>query len=238
MSDETIHPYYEGRKVDVLAEFDATIDAFEHELVDALGGILARDIDRDAVRASLRREMTYVLANLPYVGGDAGRMTKFFELYAPLIAVGRALRGLGLATPENHALMRRYFLSRMDKIPSSTLLAEGEEWMSQRNRDYLREEAKKSRRKKNPDDFVYRFVEGAASQEDDGVEFGIDYTECGFCKLCARTGDRDLLPVMCDMDEEIYAMRGVALSRSTTLASGGARCDFRFRATRKPPSDR
>ena len=91
--------------------------------------------------------------------------------------------------------------------------------------------------KANPGDFVYQFVESGNVASGESFEFGLDYSECGFCKLCKANGDEELLPVMCAMDREIYAVRGVELFRSTTLASGGSRCDFRFRALADQPKE-
>ena len=34
--------------------------------------------------------------------------------------------------------------------------------------------------------------------------------------------------MICAMDEESYALRGIALSRTTTLASGARCCNFRY----------
>ena len=82
---------------------------------------------------------------------------------------------------------------------------------------------------------MYEFVEPAAGGSADGYAFGIDYRECGFCKLCKSTGDEDLLPHLCAVDKEFYAVRGIELKRSTTLAGGDSRCDFRFRATAPSP---
>ncbi|WP_037085083.1 L-2-amino-thiazoline-4-carboxylic acid hydrolase [Neorhizobium vignae] len=68
----------------------------------------------------------------------------------------------------------------------------------------------------------------APPEEGKPFEFGLNYTESGFCKLCNAVGDRDLLPFICAMDKDSYGIRGVELQRTTTLAGGHSHCNFRF----------
>jgi hypothetical protein len=48
--------------------------------------------------------------------------------------------------------------------------------------------------------------------------------------FCDKHGDEDLLPHVCAVDFDAYALRGVALERKQTLAGGASHCDFLFRA--------
>ena len=100
--------------------------------------------------------------------------------------------------------------------------------MSPENLEMLRKLAKKSRKRENPGDFVYTFLEAGIDEDGESFEFGLNYHECGFCKLCAKTGDSDVLPMICAMDEESYALRGIRLKRTQTLASGANYCNFRY----------
>ena len=125
--------------------------------------------------------------------------------------------------------MRQTFLSRLLGISQIQRLELGRQWLSEDNKAYLRDAALASDVGKSTGDFVYQFVEPGKVESGESFEFGLDYSECGFCKLCKANGDEELLPVMCAIDKEIYAIRGVELFRSTTLASGANRCDFRFR---------
>lgn len=59
-----------------------------------------------------------------------------------------------------------------------------------------------------------------------------DYLECGICKLCQREGCPELAQCLCRLDFLFVKVMGLELERTTTLAEGGMRCDFRFRCPR------
>lgn len=184
----------------------------------------------ERLRAPIRQELDALMHDLPYVGGDQGRMTPFFEQGAGALALGRVLRSLQTPEPVVQALMRETFLARLKHLPLAERERLGRQFLSEENQAFLRAQARRSHDRENEGDFVYEFVEPAPGTDAEGYAFGIDYRECGFCKLCKATGDEDLLPHLCAVDKEFYAVRGIELHRSTTLAGGARRCDFRFRA--------
>ena len=57
---------------------------------------------------------------------------------------------------------------------------------------------------------------------------GYDYTECGVCKLCKDEGVPHLAKYMCSLDYLLVDIVGIGLDRTTTIAEGGNKCDFRF----------
>ena len=59
-------------------------------------------------------------------------------------------------------------------------------------------------------------------------EMGYDYTQCGVCKLCKDEGVPHLAKYMCSLDYLLVDIVGIGLDRTTTLAEGGDKCDFRF----------
>lgn len=219
-----MHLYYMQRRPLIVAAFEESLDRSA-----PLFESLVPEHPLAKLRPLVLVELDRVLATLPYVGGDSGRMTPFFEQAAGFFALGRVLRSLGVPMEATASLMRQAFLSRLMSLSRSQRLELGRQWLSEENQTYLRAVALASDEKENPGDFVYEFVEAGKVASGEAFEFGINYTECGFCKLCKANGDEELLPVMCAMDREIYAVRGVELFRSTTLASGGGHCDFRFR---------
>lgn len=68
----------------------------------------------------------------------------------------------------------------------------------------------------------------------DGRDFdiGVDYTECGLMKYFAAQGMPELAPYPCRVDFPTARAEGTGLVRSTTLASGGKVCDFRYKQGR------
>ena len=82
-----------------------------------------------------------------------------------------------------------------------------------------------SQKRRYPDDFVCLFVEG------DGVnfDFGFDYIECGICKFFHRQEADEFSQYMCRLDYPFTTAMGVRLIRTSTIAEGGEKCDFRYK---------
>ncbi len=59
-------------------------------------------------------------------------------------------------------------------------------------------------------------------------DLGYDYLECGICKLCQDEGCTELAKYLCRLDFMFADVMGLHLERTSTLAEGGKKCDFRF----------
>jgi hypothetical protein len=180
-------------------------------------------------------EFAIVLAQMPYVGGAASRMSDFFMRLLGFLAIGRVLRRHGVALSLIGEIERETYKAQLLTVPEAERLAAGRQFMSPESQALLREQAAKSatasHQKAFPADFVYDFV---APGPGDDFEFGIDYKACGFCKFAARHGDKEILPSICGLDFDAYATRGIRLERTQTLAGGASHCNFRF--SRLPPA--
>lgn len=221
----TIHPFYEQHR-------DAMTAVMRQRL--ALAGPLLREKTRlgdlAAIDGQVMAEFDIVLAQTPYVGGDASRMSDFFMRLIGFMAIGRVLHRHGVATSVIGDIERETYEAQLLAVPEAERLAAGRQFLSAENQAAIRAQAAKSVSKAHrdafPDDFVYNFVEPGP---DDDFEFGIDYKACGFCKFAARHGDREILPNICGLDFVAYAARGIHLDRTQTLASGASHCNFRFK---------
>lgn len=227
--DDGLHPYYREHKARILGEFRQSLRLAAPHFDELLPQHRLDDLE-----PALLEAFEQVYPTLPYVGGADGRMTPFFEQGAGVLALGRVLRARAVAVPVIATLIRKTFVARLASLPEAERMALGARFLSAENQDFLRAQAQASQTRADPHDFVYRFVEAGLTPEGQAYAFGIDYTECGFCKLCQRNGDQDLLPHLCALDGEYYALRGIELTRSTTIAGGDGRCNFRFRAL--PPA--
>ncbi len=72
-------------------------------------------------------------------------------------------------------------------------------------------------------DWVVDLVPG-----DGTFDLGYDYLECGICKLCRDEGCPEYAKYLCKLDYLFAEVMGLRLERTTTLAEGGHKCDFRF----------
>lgn len=217
------HGYYLSRKDELLGSFLDELRVMQNDIDAVLAGVSLDDLID-----TLSAEFEDVLSALPWVGGDDGRMTQYFEANTGVIALGRVLLAQKVSKDDTSRLLQTLFLGNLRKTDKSARFAMGADFMSPENLETLRTLAKKSRKRQNAGDFVYTFLEAGVDEDGEAFEFGLNYHECGFCKLCANTGDTDVLPMICGMDEESYALRGVRLKRTQTLASGARYCNFRY----------
>jgi hypothetical protein len=97
----------------------------------------------------------------------------------------------------------------------------------------LQQRAAESQIRRYPGDYVYRFVPGDGEtfdfDFDFGFGFGFDYVECAGVKFPREQRATEPAPYICPADILYSEALGWGLKRTTTLAQGGARCDFRFR---------
>lgn len=215
-----IHPFYEAHRGAMEAAMRLRLDLAEAMLCER-----AHLSNLDGIRQEVMDEFEIVLTQMPYVGGDASRMSDFFMRLLGFMAVSRVLRRHGVPVAVIGEIERETYKAQLLTVPEAERLASGRQFMSLENQVFLREQAEKSRQGKFPEDFVYDFVEPGP---DDNFEFGINYKACGFCKFAARHGDEEILPNLCGLDFDAYATRGIHLERTQTLAGGANHCDFRF----------
>jgi hypothetical protein len=221
---EIIHPFYEAHRGAMEAAMRERLDLAEAMLRERaqLSGI-------DGIRQEVMDEFEIVLTQMPYVGGAASRMSDFFMRLMGFTAISRVLRRHGVPLPVIGEIEQETYKAQLLIISEAERLASGRQFMSPENQALLREQAAKSmsdsHQKEFPEDFAYDFVE---PDTDDKFEFGINYKACGFCKLAARHGDKDILPNICGLDFVAYAARGIRLERTQTLAGGASHCNFRF----------
>ena len=219
-----IHPFYEQHRGAMEAAMRHRLDLAEEMLRER-----AHLADIDGIRQEVMDEFESVLTQTPYVGGAASRMSDFFMRLIGFMAISRVLRRHGVPLPVIGEIERETYKAQLLTVPEAERLASGHQFMSPENQALLREQAAQSvtssHQDEFPEDFVYDFVEPGAG---DTFEFGINYKACGFCKFAARHGDKDILPNICGLDFDAYAVRGIRLDRTQTLAGGASHCNFRF----------
>jgi hypothetical protein len=221
---DIIHPFYQSHRGAMEAAMRHRLDLAEAMLRDR-----ARLSDIDGIRREVIDEFENVLAQTPYVGGAANRMSDFLMRLIGFMAIGRVLRRHGVPLALIGEIERETLKAQLLAAPEAERLASGRQFLSSENQTLLREQAERSATKSHqnefPEDFVYDFVEPGPG---DNFEFGIDYKACGFCKFASRHGDKEILPNICGLDFDAYATRGIRLERTQTLAGGASHCNFRF----------
>lgn len=221
---ETVHPFYEQHRASMEAAMRHRLD-----LAEAMFRERARPTEIEEIRQQVMDEFEIVLTQLPYVGGAANRMSGFLTRLIGFLAISRVLRRRGVPVAIIGDIERETYRAQLLTMPKAERLALGDQIMSSEYRSLLREQAAKSASKGHqeefPEDFVYDFVEPGPT---DNFEFGVNYRACGFCKFASRHGDKEILPNICGLDFDAYAVLGIQLERTQTLAGGASHCNFRF----------
>lgn len=221
---ESIHPFYEAHRGAMEAAMRQRLDLAETMLRER-----AQLSNIDGIKQEVMDEFRIVLTQMPYVGGEANRMSDFFMRLLGFISISRVLRRYGVPLSLIGDIEREAYKAQLLNQPEAERLASGRQFLSAENQALLREQAAisatESHQKEFPADFVYEFVEPGPG---DNFEFGINYKACGFCKFAACHGDKEILPNICGLDFDAYATRGIRLERTQTLAGGASHCDFRF----------
>jgi len=179
----------------------------------------------DAMVAETRAEYEAVIDRLPWIGGSAN--PRSFSLYGSAfwLALWRVLEPRGLTLDEARGLFCEIFKAYWSRYPRVLAHLYGRVRMGPANQKKVRRLALASQERTNPDDYVSRFVPGEPGRFD----FGIDFVECAIIKFLRAEGAEELAPVLCELDWPHTELIGIELMRTTTLAEGGERCDFRFR---------
>jgi len=131
----------------------------------------------------------------------------------------------GLTLDEARELFCEMFKAYWSRYPRVLAHLYGRVRMGPANQKKVRRLAIASQQRTTPDDYVSQFVPGEPGRFD----FGIDFVECAIIKFLRAEGAEELAPVLCELDWPHMELIGVELMRTTTLAEGGERCDFRFR---------
>lgn len=186
----------------------------------------------DLLAMEARQEFEALIPQLPYIGGGRNPHTPlivgaamFLALYRPLKARGRPVEEIGALASE--AVETVYGL-----FPRFLFPLYGRRTFSRHARRRARKRALESQERRYPGDWVYTVVEGDGSTFD----WGLDYVECGICKLYHAQRADEFTPYLCRLDFIASAWFEWGLGRTMTLAAGDEKCDFRFTRTQKAPA--
>lgn len=169
-------------------------------------------------------EFLSIASRLPDIGGKSNFLTFHLIEAAVILAYYKVLKARNINVDEIGGITHDVIRERVASYPSFLLQLRGAYLTSQYCRKQRKRQAERSQKKEYPGDWVYSFVEG------DGKTFhyGIEYTECGICKLYESENAREFTPFLCDIDYITFGAFGIDLHRTKTLGKGDDLCDFRF----------
>lgn len=151
---------------------------------------------------------------------DIGKKNQLLSCYAMgawFIAMNRSN---GLSPQQNYEIMRDGLRrSRLFRIA----MGDADHYLDPKRIEKQKQWAQNTHRRTYENDWVVNLL--PANGE---YDLGYDYLECGICKLCRDEGCPELAKYLCKLDYLIAEVMGLRLERTTTLADGGEKCDFRF----------
>jgi hypothetical protein len=217
---ETMDNYYLIHEKRIMREIKMAIPHFRRFGVDAYGTQLAGSVVDDTLK-----RFAALLPQIPYIGGDANRLTENLYLSAAMLAFYQALKVHGKPVEEISRIIYLGTVSFYSSFPIKAMLWwEGRNIFSHRRLEKLQQKAVVSQARQYPGNWVYNYVPGNGKS----FLFGVDYIDCGIVKYLNDQGAAELAPYLCWLDYPMCASMQVGLVRTITLAQGGNKCDFRF----------
>ena len=182
-----------------------------------ISGIIKDKIKDKAVRKEIKRKYKEIVERADDIGGSKNNLIGSYLLAAYFIAMNRTT---GLTPEENIDIMDK---GMRNSGLVKAFMGDSKGYFSEKKMQFRREWAKETHKRKYKNDWVVDVLE-----KTDDYQFGLDYTECGVCKLCRDEGCPELAKYLCRLDYMLVEIMGLGLHRTMTLADGYEKCDFRF----------
>ena len=219
MSHKSTETYFISRKLKLLKDFDNLMNKTRSVLVSRYG-----EKSTETMVSEARQEYSKLIPEIPYVGQNR-ILVQFMTGTAQSLAIYRTLRSHGKTVEEAGKL---YYLICETLLNSYSRIIRrliGYLSFSKIYLGALKKGALESQKRLYPGGYVFSFIDG------DGKEFdyGVDYTECGGCKFLSKQGAAELAPYICTADIIYSELFGWGLTRTSTIAEGFEKCDFRFK---------
>ncbi len=210
--------YYVSQRRKLLKEFDKTLNRI-HEVFVSRYGQDAEEMLREA-----RQEYEALIPQLPYIGGKQP-FTQFLISTAWFLSMYRVVKRRGETVEEAGQFLYQASEAYLRAQPRFLSRLLGFMSFSPRYLRRVQRGAVQSHARQYPGDYVYDYVPG----DGETFDYGVDYVECGTVKFLAEQGAPELAPYICPADILYSEALGWGLQRTTTLAGGAERCDFRFK---------
>ncbi len=215
--------YYLVRKQQLMREFYQAMKSAEQVLVSRYGSVQTESIIQQT-----RQEFESLLFRLPYIGGDDNPLTDTLIQSAQFLAIYRVLKSYGKPVEETGEVCYLMTEAALCNSPRVLVRLSGKNRFNRLSVGQLKQQAVRSQEREYPGGWVYQVVDGDGKNFD----YGVDYTECAICKFYHAEDADELVPYVCLLDYPVSKALGTGMTRTTTLADGAERCDFRFKPGR------
>jgi len=213
MPNEEEEEYYIKKKRILMRLFDAATSIVKSILIENFGEAKVEELIPKA-----RKDFEMLLPQIPYIGGKDSRFTEPLINSVILLPFLQIFEKEGLDFYDTGKLAYDLFEAFYKVIPQT------DDLFSEKFINQEKENAKISKLRKYPGDWVYDFVES------DGKTFtyGINHFECGVHKFYKNQGAEHFMPIVCINDFAQAQAYGYGLKRTQTIGNGAPLCDFRY----------
>jgi hypothetical protein len=212
--------YYTVREATLLKDLRHKLPFFRR----ALSTQFPKD-EVERIIQQLQDEFRALLPRLPYIGGQQNPLTTNLVACSWFLALYRVLQPRGLSDDEIGDLVYRVaeewvtsaprWIGRVQMLLAKTPLL----------RMILERISRQTQQQKYPGDFVVHFVPGDGRNFD----FGLDFTGCAIHTFFQAEQAGHFAKYMCRIDYLTTSYKGIELIRTSTIANGADKCDFRYR---------
>lgn len=207
----------------LLKQFEEMLPFYRQAVEQAMGKETRVEVVREAT-ADFKNTMYAV----PYIGDVKYPLPETLIQSGVALSFYRALRSADASEEKAGQVIFDAGAASVRSAPEAEMKAMGAYQFTQQWYDMQKMLSAKSQEKHYPGDWVYSFVQGVPGEFD----WGWDFTECGIIKLYEPNGNLSLVPQLCKLDFVASECQGTGLRRTTTLAEGGNKCDFRYKQGR------
>lgn len=221
--------YYTSQKLKLLKDFDKIAIHLRSALLVSNEPNLAETIIKET-----REEFEWLIPELPYIGGKKNRLTTALIEASYCLALYMVFKRQKRTAEEAGKVVYDLVRVRLESYPIVVVRLMGWYMSSSFMRNKQKAQCEESQKRLYPGDWLKIFVEG------DGKDFdyGIDYTECGICKLFRKHDAEEFIPYLCFTDFPVSRALGTGLTRETAIGEGYEKCEFRFKKGREVAQDK
>ncbi len=185
-------------------------------LGSVLNGIVKKEISDKKVLKNIKKTYKDIVCRASDIG-NKNVLLGAYGLAAYFIAMNRC----DDLSPEQNCNIMESGL-RKSKVYKMTM-GSADSYFSQKHMEARRKWSQETYERKYKNDWLVDVIE-----KNDDCDFGLDYHECGVCKLCKDEGCFEYAKYLCRLDFMTSDIMGIKLKRTKTLAEGAEKCDFRF----------
>lgn len=178
------------------------------------------ELQEEFVQAFAKR-----IPEIPYIGGKENPLTTELIQSTWALAIHDVLERRGETTDEIGMFVYRVREALIASYPAWLLKLIGRYWFTKHFKEKRRKLALETQKREYEDNFIITYVEG----QGETFDYGFDDTECAILKFFRKQGVEELVPYLCASDIPMSKALNLGIQRTSTLALGGERCDFRLK---------